>query len=392
MMPNIQQFFSSKKDSSMSISTFRHVRIAGIKTSLPEHYINIDDELEYFAGSTKKLARAKKMMGYGRRYIADENTTVTDLAVDAAQKLMTEMGLSADEIELLIFVNQKPDYPEPSDACIAHGVLHLKKSCAALNLNLGCSGYVHGLWTAHAMISSGAVRNCLLLAGDLCGRTTDQTNRKLAPVFGDSASATFLVRSDEDRQASFVLGCDGSSWDRIIHPVGGTRIPLDEETVNLVFKDASGNKWTPQQGMMKGEDVFNFTMAVAPALIKETVHAAGWTVDDVDLFAIHQANKQIVENIIEKAGIPADKSPADVFSKYANHSTNSVLTVLCDQPADAVLRKIIFSTFGIGLSWAGAALDVSGMYNGGFSTYMPPTDKLSRADRLAHWAKHFKGE
>ena len=56
------------------------------------------------------------------------------------------------------------------------------------------------------------------------------------------------------------------------------------------------------------------------------------------------------------------------------------------------MRKIIFSTFGIGLSWAGAALDVSGMYNGGFSTYMPPTDKLSRADRLAHWAKHFKGE
>lgn len=376
----------------MSVSHFKNVKITSIKTILPEYFIDIDDEINFFGGSEKKLARAKKMMGYGRRYIADENTTVTDLAVDAARKLMVEMNISAEDIDLLIFVNQRPDYPEPSDACLAHGELSLRKSCPALQINLGCSGYVYALWLAHATISGGAAKKCLLLAGDLCARTTDQSNRKLAPVFGDSASATFLNYTEEERTATFVLGCDGSGWDKIIHPVGGLRLPCDTETAGLVIEDAAGNKWTPQQGMMKGEDVFKFSLEVAPALIAETMSEAGWNNEEVDLFAIHQANKQIVENIIERAGIPVDKAPSDIFSKYANHSTNSVVTVLCDQPQTADLRKVILCTFGIGLSWGGAAVDLSGIYNGGFSTYIPPQDKPDRATQIEYWIKYFKGE
>lgn len=376
----------------MSASSFKNVKISGIKTVLPKDFIDIDDELEFFGYSLKKLARAKKMIGYGRRYIADENTTVTDLAVDAAKKLMVEMNITPDSIDLLLVVNQKPDYPEPCDACIAHGALGLSKSCPALDINLGCSGYVHGLWVAHSMIASGAVKNCLLLVGDLCARSTDQTNRKAAPVFGDAASATFLEYTEEDRKANFVMGCDGSGWDKIIHPFGGTRLPFDAETIDLAVQDAAGNTWTSKQGIMKGEDVFNFTMEVAPELVLQTMAVAGWSNDDVDLFAIHQANKQIVENVIDKAGIPVEKAPVDVFSKYANNSTNSVVTVLCDQPKDAELKKIVFCVFGIGLSWGGAALDVSGMHNGGISTYFPLQRKMNRKQLIEHWIKHFKGE
>lgn len=376
----------------MSASSFGHVKISGIKTVLPEHFIDIDDELEFFGGSVKKLARAKKMMGYGRRYIADENTTVTDLAVDAAQKLMMEMNISPEEIDLLVFVNQKPDFPEPCDACVAHGILGLRKSCAALDINLGCSGYIHGLWLAHAMLSSGAAKNCLLLVGDLCARATDQTNRKAAQVFGDAASATFLQYTNELRKATFVMGCDGKGWDKIIHPFGGMRLPFDTNTIDFFVEDAAGNRWTSKQGIMKGEDVFNFTMEVAPALLKQTMAEAQWCNDEVDLFAIHQANKQIVENIIEKSGIPSDKAPIDVFSKYANNSTNSIATVLCDQPKNVDLKKVILCAFGIGLSWGGAAVDLSGIYNGGVSIYNAPKGKLYRTEQIEHWIKHFKGE
>ena len=109
----------------MSILTFNHVVIKGIKTTIPRDFIDIDDELQYFDNNPKKLARAKKMMGYGRRYITDDLTTVTDLAVDAAEKLIAEIKLDRNDIDLLIFVNQKPDYKEPNDACIAHGRLNL---------------------------------------------------------------------------------------------------------------------------------------------------------------------------------------------------------------------------------------------------------------------------
>ncbi len=376
----------------MGISHFKHVKVTGMKTVLPEHYIDIDDELQYFDNNPKKLERQKKMIGYGRRYIADDRTTVTDLACDAARNLMVEMSIVPEDVDMLIFVNQKPDYIEPCDANVAHGRLNLPKESPALQINLGCSGYVYALMTAHAMIESGVIKTCLLLAGDMCARKTDQTNRKVAPVFGDAASATFLVRSDEEHDATFVLGADGKGWNKLIYPFGGMRLPIMKEDFDMVVEDTLGNKWKPTDVIMKGEDVFAFTMEVAPRLIQDTLAEAQWNVDDVDIFAIHQANKQILDTIIAKAGIPAEKTPTDVFTKYANNSTNSVVTVLCDRASESKIKRAILCTFGIGLSWGGAALDLSCMYNGGISTYYTPMGAPSRSDQIDYWCKYVRGE
>lgn len=376
----------------MSSCKFDNVKMCGIKTVVPEHYIDIDDELQYFNDNPKKVARAKKMIGYGRRYIADENTTVVDMAVDAAEKLLDEMKINKTEIDLLIFVNQKPDFQEPCDACVAHGRLGLGKNCTTLDINLGCSGYVHALMTAHAYLSSGAFKTCLLLAGDLCGKYTDQKNRKAAPVFGDAASATILKHTNETRTATFVTGTDGSGWNKIIHPFGGARLPYDEKTVSLKVENAVGDKIGLNQGVMKGEDVFNFTMEVAPQLILDTLEAANLTKEDIDLYAIHQANKQIVENIISKAGIPAEKAPIETFSKYANNSTNSVVTVLCDQGIGKGLNQVMLTAFGIGLSWGSCILNISDLYNGGISTYISPKDYPTREEQINYWIRYYKGE
>lgn len=375
----------------MTEVSFNHVQIDGLKTVIPECCIRIDDELDYFDGNPKKLARAKKMMGYGCRYIADELTTVTDMAVSAAEKLMTEMQVNRDEIDLLIFVNQKPDYKEPNDACIAHGRLGLKKTCAAIPIVLGCSGYVYGLWLAHSLLASGSGKKCLLLAGDIPTRVCNKDNRKTAQLFSDAASATLLSYTPKkDVFSSFVIGNDGTGWDKLIVPFGGSKLPVRKDVVDLQVQDSSMNKWTVEDSMMQGEDVFNFTMDIAPALINKTMEFAGWTVDDVDLFAIHQANKQIVENIISKAQIPAEKAPSDIFSKYANNSTNSVVTVLCDSAKK--LKNVVLCAFGIGLSWGGAALNLSQTYNGGISTYIPPQNRPTRQEQIRHWINYFKGE
>ena len=376
----------------MSSCKFDNVKMCGIKAVVPEHYIDIDDELQYFNDNPKKVARAKKMIGYGRRYIADENTTVVDMAVDAAEKLLDEMKINKTEIDLLIFVNQKPDFQEPCDACVAHGRLGLGKNCTTLDINLGCSGYAHALMTAHAYLSSGAFKTCLLLAGDLCGKYTDQKNRKAAPVFGDAASATILKHTNETRTATFVTGTDGSGWNKIIHPFGGARLPYDEKTVSLKVENAVGDKIGLNQGVMKGEDVFNFTMEVAPQLILDTLEAANLTKEDIDLYAIHQANKQIVENIISKAGIPAEKAPIETFSKYANNSTNSVVTVLCDQGIGKDLNQVMLTAFGIGLSWGSCILNISDLYNGGISTYISPKDYPTREEQINYWIRYYKGE
>lgn len=372
----------------MGVSFFKHVKMTGVKTAIPANYIDIDDELEFFDNNPKKLNRQKRMIGYGRRYCVDKLTGVVDLAVDAAHNLMCEMKIAPDDVEALIFVNQMPDYPSPADACLAHGQLGLRYGIPAMDLRLGCSGYAYALFVAHTMIESGAVRNCLVLGGDVPSTCSVKENRKSAPVFGDAASATFLEYSEKEIKSSFVLGTDGKGWDKLIKPFGGTKLPYSKDVFDIKIKDPLGNPWDVSQSMMAGEEVFAFTMEVSPKLISDTMAAANWTNDDVNLFAVHQANKQILEMIISKAGIPTEKTPTNVFSKYANNSTNSVVTVLCDQTQP--FGKTILCTFGIGLSWGGAALDLTGCYNGGITTYHPPAGRPTRQQQIEHWVNRIK--
>ena len=375
----------------MGKNRFNHVKVTALKTVVPEQYVDIEDELQYFDNNPKKLARAKKMAGFGRRYLCDENSTVVDMCVDAAEKLICENHIDKSAIELLIVVNEKPDYLEPSDACVIHGRLGLETSCTVLDLPFGCPGYPHGLLVAHSMIASGAVKNCLLLAGSMVS-PVDLDNRKLAPIFGDAASATWLEYTEEQRDAWFVTGTRGRDWDKIIVPFGGHRLPIQEDVMNLREKDALGNSWDVHQKIINGPDVFNFSIDIGPKMIQELLEYSEKNINDVDYYAIHQANKQIVENIIARSGIPMEKSTTEVFTKYANNSTNSVVTVICDQLVDRPVRLVMLCTFGIGLQWGGCLLDLSDVKNGGIASYTPPKHQMNRSEQIQYWINQVKGE
>ena len=376
----------------MSKSSFNHVKVSAIKTVIPERYIDINDELEYFENNKKKLDRAKKMAGYGRRYILDKNSTVTDMCVDAAIKLFSEITVDINDIDLLIFVNQKPDYKEPCDACIAHGRLNLSQKCSTIDISLGCSGYPYGLWIAHSFIASGAAKRCLLLVGDAPSRVVHPKNRKSAQLFGDAASATLLEYTDSENTAYFIMGTDGKGWDKLIVPFGGLRLPIESDVIGLELEDKNGNFWTVNQSLMNGSDVFNFSIEIGSKLIQDIVEFSKIDFNDVDYFSIHQANKQIVENIISRVGIPIGKTTTETFTKYANNSTNSVVTVLCDQLVGKSVNNVIICAFGIGLSWGCCLLDLRDMYNGGISTYYPHENQLTRQEQIVRWSNYFKGE
>ena len=143
---------------------------------------------------------------------------------------------------------------------------------------------------------------------------------------------------------------------------------------------------------MKGEEVFAFTMDVVPKLIHEVLDCAGMQVDDIDIFAIHQANKQIVEMLVSKAKLPPEKVPAEVFSRYANATMNSVLTVVCDPQVMLKRGNVLMTSFGAGLSWAAVVLNLSDSKNLGIYFYMPQENRPTPQDRLDLWMKRFKGD
>lgn len=374
----------------MSSAILNHMEIKGIKTVIPEKFIDIDDEIGYFDNNYKKLERTKKIIGYGRRYIADIGTSVVDMCVDAAEKLFDEMNYDRSKIDLLIFVNQKPDFREPADACIAHGKLNLKENCISIDILLGCSGYTHALFVANSIIQTGIAKHCLILAGDIASYGINKDNRKSVQLFGDACSATIVHYSEQKLPIAFSLGTRGKDFEKIITPMGGIKLAPKKEDYDLLFDDGLGNKWNPMQPLMQGEDVFNFSIEIVPKMIKKVLDIMNYTDNDIDYYILHQANKQIVENIANIANLPHNKCPTETFTKYANNSTNSVVTVMCDVLKNKEVNNIVICGFGIGLSWGAALVNINKMYNGGISTYISQNTP-KRDEEIAKYVALFTG-
>lgn len=368
----------------------KHAQIKGVVTVIPNKKINIDEEIEFF-GSEKKLIRAKKIIGFGNRYVVEEAQTVVDLAEKAGNILIDELKINKSEIDALILVTQSPDYLYPASSCILHGRLELNENCATFDVGLGCSGYVYGLWLAHSLISSGSAKKVLLLAGDDASTHTCRDNRISNPLFGDAASATLIEYTEKENPAFFLLGTRGKDWNKIVAPGTGRRLPIRKDIVDIEIKDANNNVWHLYDEILKGMDVFNFTMEIAPQNISEILEFSSKTTDDIDFFAIHQANKQIVEQIIQKSEIPHEKTTSEVFSKYGNNSTNSVVTVICDKLVEKQFKNVLLEVFGVGLSWGSAIVNLSGVKNLGIRRF-GDIQLPSRQELVENWIKYFKGE
>ena len=374
----------------MSKSTFNHVKISGVTAVVPEHFINIDDEIEFFNNDLKLLERNKKILGLGIRHVADDRTTNCDLCEAAACDLIDALKIDKDTIDALIVVSSSHDYHYPASACVLHGRVDLNEECSCFDVSgLACSAYVHGLWLAHSLISGGTAKRCLLLTGDIVSRHSDRRNRNSNMLFGDAGTATLLEYTDEENTAYFYTGTRGKGWDTLIAPAGGYALPIREDIAGTSETDAAGNVWHLWDDIMKGLDVFKFATDVGPKGINAVLEYAGKTKEEVDWFAFHQANKQIVRTIGMYAGLPKDKFSAETFSQYGNCGAAAVTTDICNQLQNRIVKTVCLATFGVGLSFGFALVDMAKTYIGGFRFYKTPENKMTRAEKIAYWNNYF---
>lgn len=375
----------------MSKSQFRHVKIRGITAVVPEHFINIDDELGFFNNDPKLLERNKKILGLGTRHVADERTTNADLCEAAARDLLAELHVDKSSIDALIVASSSHDYHYPASACVLQGRLELSEDCTCFDISgLACSAYVHGLWLAHSLIASGAAKKCLLLAGDITSRHSDRRNRNSNMLFGDAGTATLLEYTEEERPAFFVTGTRGKCWDKLIAPAGGYSLPMAADIAGLEMTDAAGNVWRMCDDIMKGLDVFKFTTDVGPKGISEILDFAGKTKNDVDYFAFHQANRQIVRTVAMYAGLPKEKYSSDTFSRYGNCGAAAVTVDLCRQLSESPAQSVCMATFGVGLSWGFCLVDLEQAHIGGIRLYKTPGSSMTRQEKIDYWISYFK--
>jgi 3-oxoacyl-[acyl-carrier-protein] synthase-3 len=285
--------------------------------------------------------------GIMERHIAGDDECASDLGVIAAQKLFASQGCYANEIDYLIFCTQSPDYFLPTTACLIQDRLQLPTTAGALDINMGCSGFIYGLSLAKGLIETGQSRKVLLITAETYSKYIQPTDRSVRTIFGDGAAATLIHSVDEvgsegqSRIGPFVFGTDGKGSPHLIVKSGGLR--------NGLFHENSEHPHLH----MKGSEIFAFTLKRIPLCVNELLERVNKPIEDVDLFVFHQANQYMVEHLRQKLKIPTSKFCV-ALKHYGNTVSSTIPIALKDALKSERLKSeqnIMLVGFGVGYSW-----------------------------------------
>lgn len=331
-------------------------RIRAIATHLPETVLGNEELARLFPswGDGRILDKT----GIEARRVAGPDETASDLAFEAARKLLSTGACAADEIDFLIFCSQAPDYILPTTACVLQDRLGLRRDIGAMDFNLGCSGFVYGLSIAAGLIAAGAARNVLLLTADTYSKYINPLDKSVRTLFGDGAAATLIAASDEGGSVGpFVFGTDGRGAKDLIVEAGGFRTPRSAETA-VEKDDGLGNVRSRDNLYMNGANVMAFTLREVPRTYRRLLDLAGLDESGVDHVVLHQANKFMLDALQKKIGVADGKLPR-FYESVGNTVSSTIPFVLEDLLAGGRLQsgmKVVLIGFGVGLSWAGAVV------------------------------------
>lgn len=329
-------------------------KVSGIAAAVPEQIIHNRD-YELFNSAEHSLFI--KTTGIESRHVALNGETTGDLCFHAAETLLKQLNWNKDEIDLLVFVSQSPDYFLPATSIILQDRLGLPKTTAAFDINLGCSGYVYGLSVASSMMATGGFRKGLLLAGDISTAALNPKDKSTWPLFGDCGTATALI-NNRDYEMQFSLNSDGAGKDAITIPHGGVRRPITADS--FIEQEYDGGIVRSMRNLwLNGIDVFNFSVREAPANIASLLSYSNKTETDVDLLVMHQANLLMNETIRKKLKFPSEKVPY-TLRNFGNTSSASIPLTLVNhlQTEQRKHLRLVLAAFGVGLSWGSCYLEV----------------------------------
>ena len=343
----------------MAFLEFKNVRIAGIAAGVPSTISsNLHPTDKDLMSSDYSPEAYVETTGVMERRTSKQLTT-SDLSYAAAERLIADLGWEKSEIGALVFVSQTPDYILPATACILQDKMGLSKECMALDVSLGCSGWVYGLSTVVSLLGKG-VDKALLLAGDARSRIKLETEAR-DPLFGSAGTATAVEFVEGEKGLQFHFGTDGSGFDAIITPEGGSRNPFNSES--FVKREVNGLMKCRVQTQMDGMNVFSFGITTAPKTVKALGKHFGFDYLDYDYFIFHQANMKMNNMIVKKLKLDKEKVPSCMYH-FGNTSSASIpLTVVTqlkgkveDKPT-----KFVCCGFGVGLSWGTVAFESHNM-------------------------------
>ena len=333
------------------LSEVKNVSLEAVSAVVSKNRVPLEKRLEGLVPE-KRIARTKKTVGFEALSIAEENICSSDLCFAAAEKIFAETNISRQEIGAIIFISQTADYFLPSTAHILHDKLKLSRDAAAFDINLGCSGFVYGLFVASSLIRnlSGKI---LLLCGDTVTRDIFFEDTSCLSVFGDAGTAA-IISETEGQNIFFNLQTFGDLSDAIIMPRGASRQPYVVKNNSLNLQE---NFVT-----MDGAKVADFSTKFVPQNLTDLMNFAKINPLEVGNFFMHQANKMILQDIALLLDLPAEKFPFK-SAQIGNTSSASIPVTLTEmkRTGENFNALSVLSGFGVGMSIASAVIDLKNL-------------------------------
>lgn len=302
--------------------------------------------------------RIYEKTGIKKRHICAEEQTAGDMAVEAAEVLFSKNGIDRSNIDFLIYCTQAPDYILPTTACVIQNRLGLSTSVGALDINLGCSGYVYSLSVAKGMIAANLAKNVLVLTSDTYSKFIHPHDKSVRTLFGDGASASLISTNGQVRLGDFVFGTDGRGADKLIVEAGLCRLPKSAETAREQT-DSSGNIRSKENLYMNGAEVMSFSLKEVPKAIDRLLETSGYKSEDVKYFVLHQANKFMLDSLRKKIKCTETRLP--FLAEDEGNTVSSTIPFAFEKMLrsnDFVHGDVcMFVGFGVGYSWAGCVVN-----------------------------------
>ncbi len=328
-------------------------KIIGVGSFVPPHvYTNFD--LEKMMDTTDDWIVQRT--GIKERRWVDENTSTTDLALQASVRAIESAGIQKSDIDMIIFATLSPDHDFPGSGCFLQTKLGIP-GISVLDIRQQCSGFIYGLSIADKFIRSGSHKNILLVGAEVHSKGLDKTphGRNVSVLFGDGAGAVVVGRADvvnaktDSHIMTTKLHADGAYAKELWLPAPGFAFP--KERINHQMLDEGLHY--PQ---MNGKTVFVHATKRMSECLVAACDDAGVTLNDVDVFLFHQANLRINSKVAEDLGIPESKV-FNTIQKYGNTTAATIPLGMDDAIKAGVLKKgmlVASAAFGSGFTWASA--------------------------------------
>jgi len=320
------------------------VSIVGTGSYVPDAIISNDHLHQRFGFDSNWIV---KRTGILERRHALPHQATSDLCHEASLRCIETAGIDKQDIDLVVLATFTPDMSFPSTACLLQD--RLKLTCAAIEVEAACAGFMYALITGAAYVVSGASDMALIVGGDCNSRILNPNDIKTYPLFGDGAGAVLLTRGRPNQGIlSYSMGADGGGGPLLSRPACGSRLLPTPEAL------AQGLHYM----YMDGRAVFRWAVEILCDTIQDVLKASNLDPQEVELYIPHQANIRIINAAIDVLHIPRSR----VFNnldRYGNTSAGSIPLALDEAIAEGRLQRdqlLVMSGFGAGLTWGTAVM------------------------------------